>query len=510
MIRKGICTLARTVEYALEGRASVFPVRKLGRLDGEFRGVSAARVEAELAHDRVVPARTPFTAWLHQQDIVIFIERVQPRIFEFCQAHNIRTVLVPLLDWLPQDARERSKGIERVDAVVTHSAQGESVLRDDGFEQILYFPASHHWDIDESRPLSPAPTFYFNVGVGGTGDRRNVPLVLSTFNELLPRYDNARLLVKLLPKARKYYPQLGKLHPRIEVIEKQLSSRQMIELQRQVDVSLFPSRFEGLGYPLLESLHCGVPVICTDAPPMNEFIEDEVSGLLVRAREEGRFGAQVRWALDRAHFRQQVERLLKPEGRQLFEHLKKNSTRGLAERRKRFRDGWQRLVRRLAPMVVNIGAGEGRHEGMINLHIRLLPEVDVVGNASNLPFRSDSVDELLAKDLIEHFPTKETGRILSEWIRVIKPTGLIRLQTPDLRVLCRGYLRGKLDVEKTVSWLYGEQDHPFNFHRTIFDEERLRRMLFERGIVDTRRLHDTVSSKNIFLEGRKKGGEDDG
>lgn len=48
---------------------------------------------------------------------------------------------------------------------------------------------------------------------------------------------------------------------------------------------LFPSKLEGLGLPLLEALACGLSVIATDAPPMNEFVEDAVTGWLVPVKE---------------------------------------------------------------------------------------------------------------------------------------------------------------------------------------------------------------------------------
>src|SRR5207302_10385446 len=33
---------------------------------------------------------------------------------------------------------------------------------------------------------------------------------------------------------------------------------------------LFPSRFEGFGWPIAEAQACGCPVLCRDAPPMSE------------------------------------------------------------------------------------------------------------------------------------------------------------------------------------------------------------------------------------------------
>jgi glycosyltransferase involved in cell wall biosynthesis len=47
------------------------------------------------------------------------------------------------------------------------------------------------------------------------------------------------------------------------------------------DVYLYPSRLDGIGLTLPEAMSCGLAAITTNAGPMNEFITDQVTGLLV-------------------------------------------------------------------------------------------------------------------------------------------------------------------------------------------------------------------------------------
>jgi 1,2-diacylglycerol 3-alpha-glucosyltransferase len=49
------------------------------------------------------------------------------------------------------------------------------------------------------------------------------------------------------------------------------------------DVCLSPSRWEGLGLPLYEAIAFAMPTITNDAPPMNEVVVDDVSGVCVRS-----------------------------------------------------------------------------------------------------------------------------------------------------------------------------------------------------------------------------------
>ena len=113
---------------------------------------------------------------------------------------------------------------------------------------------------------------------------------------------------------------------------------------------------------------------------------------------------------------------------------------------------------------------------------------------------------MLAQDLLEHFPASQIDALLDEWVRVLRPGARLRVQTPDVRALARALLRGRLSTERTIEWLYGAQDHAFNFHQTGFDEPRLRALLETRGIVELRRDRSRVSSKNVCLEGRRSTG----
>jgi glycosyltransferase involved in cell wall biosynthesis len=52
------------------------------------------------------------------------------------------------------------------------------------------------------------------------------------------------------------------------------------------DVYVYPSRLDGIGLTIAEALSCGLPAIVTDQQPMNEFVEDYVSGRLVKIEKE--------------------------------------------------------------------------------------------------------------------------------------------------------------------------------------------------------------------------------
>jgi len=499
-LRRGLSTLSRNIEWALGDRAQVFPVRKLSRLDAQFERVRAYRADRELAHGRVVPRGTRLVRWLEGLDVWIGVERASPRLCAHCRDAGVRSIIVALPDWLPADPATRLSELAEADVCVVYGAAAARGLERDGLANVTALPLAIAAPIRAARTTGAEVVVYFNVGTGGPVDRRQVRLVLETFRVLLPRHASLHLLVKVHPDARSSLGAIESFHPRMRVIDREVSNERMQALLAEVDITLFPSRFEGVGYPVLESLHAGVPVIATDAPPMNEVIEHERNGLLVRAHDAGRYGAQTIRDVDPDDLLAQIERCVTDGA--LLDRLKRGAPVGRAEAADRFRESWRGLIRRLSPRILNIGAGEDSGAGMINLDIRAISGIQVVASARALPFRDGSLDAVLAQDVLEHFPDAEAGSLLEEWVRVLRIGGRMRVQTPDVRALARALLRGRISTERAIEWLYGAQDHAYNFHRTGFDEQRLRSLLDAHGIGDLRRNRNRVSSKNVCLEGR--------
>lgn len=74
---------------------------------------------------------------------------------------------------------------------------------------------------------------------------------------------------------------------RIKVVNKDMAHDEYLRLFAKCDVSLAPSRWEGLGLHLFEAQSLGVPTISCDIAPINEIIEHGLNGLLVECRPIG-------------------------------------------------------------------------------------------------------------------------------------------------------------------------------------------------------------------------------
>jgi glycosyltransferase involved in cell wall biosynthesis len=73
---------------------------------------------------------------------------------------------------------------------------------------------------------------------------------------------------KLTPALRSLGEELGMLE---RIVEVENPPNEVVEaLYNAALVLLFPSRFEGFGWPIIEAQACGCPVICARREPMSE------------------------------------------------------------------------------------------------------------------------------------------------------------------------------------------------------------------------------------------------
>ncbi len=86
-------------------------------------------------------------------------------------------------------------------------------------------------------------------------------------------------------------------------------------------------------------------------------------------------------------------------------------------------------------LVLELGSGRAsrRHlleaRGWVSVDVRLLPTVDVLGDAQKLPVAEGSVDTVIALELLEHLP--DPSAALSEMDRVLRRPGAAFISVPS-------------------------------------------------------------------------------
>ena len=95
------------------------------------------------------------------------------------------------------------------------------------------------------------------------------------------------------------------------------------------------------------------------------------------------------------------------------------------------------------PVLLNLGCGHDVRDGFINIDLFSDNPLVVNMDIRRLDFADNSVDFILASDVLEHFSHRETSSLLSEWYRVLKPGAIIIIRCPSLRLQMKAYMDKK-------------------------------------------------------------------
>jgi hypothetical protein len=95
-------------------------------------------------------------------------------------------------------------------------------------------------------------------------------------------------------------------------------------------------------------------------------------------------------------------------------------------------------------MKIQVGCGDQRLDGFLNVDIRPLPTVDIVAHAGKLDRIADrSVEAIFSSAFFEHLFAAQHMPTLLEWKRVLRPEGVVvMLGIPDFAAIARYYLDG--------------------------------------------------------------------
>lgn len=140
-------------------------------------------------------------------------------------------------------------------------------------------------------------------------------------------------------------------------------------------------------------------------------------------------------------------------------------------------------INRNQKIYLHLGCGRVLIPGFINLDIRFNEQtkIDYLSLVYPLDYDNDMFDLAYSSHVLEHFPRKQTPNILKEWVRILKPGGILRLSVPDIEVLMKIYQQTK-DLEQIVCPLYGNQDYTYNFHATTFNYNTLKNLMEKAGL----------------------------
>ena len=122
--------------------------------------------------------------------------------------------------------------------------------------------------------------FWFYIG--GLDVRKNIPFILEVFHDYLVDGGKVRQLVIAGVsnlEEHNLYPDLSKITEDLRITDfvhftGYIPDEDAVYLMNMATGFLYPSAMEGFGYPPLEAMACGTPLICSNAASLPEVVED--------------------------------------------------------------------------------------------------------------------------------------------------------------------------------------------------------------------------------------------
>ena len=142
------------------------------------------------------------------------------------------------------------------------------------------------------------------------------------------------------------------------------------------------------------------------------------------------------------------------------------------------------------PVKLHLGCGPRFIPGFVHVDVQPYPHIDLVSDVARLDRIADaSVDLIYASHVLEHFGRWEFRAVLTEWRRVLKPGGVLRLAVPDFAACAKLYYENGLadGLNGLMGLICGGQRDAHDFHRMVFDEAFLTHELVGLGFRQVRR-----------------------
>jgi predicted SAM-dependent methyltransferase len=136
-----------------------------------------------------------------------------------------------------------------------------------------------------------------------------------------------------------------------------------------------------------------------------------------------------------------------------------------------------------------IGSRNLKPEGYSTIDLNPDHHPDILADTTDLSvIDSNSVDEVYASAILEHIAWPHGYKALSEWARILKPGGILKVSVPDMKVLGALISQG-VNVSHSIGMIYGtgRLHIPLEAHQYGYTRETLAEMLHVLGFgnIDT-------------------------
>jgi ubiquinone/menaquinone biosynthesis C-methylase UbiE len=136
-------------------------------------------------------------------------------------------------------------------------------------------------------------------------------------------------------------------------------------------------------------------------------------------------------------------------------------------------------------MKLNLGCGPDIKDGYVNIDTCPINEKVIKQDIRNLSFDSESIDEIYAKDILEHLSLDDAKKAIKNWSRICKSGAVIFIQTICWDSIVQAYASKVWSLETVIymlfagkNWVDG-QSRPEDFHKSVYSIDLLNKILSE-------------------------------
>ena len=152
-------------------------------------------------------------------------------------------------------------------------------------------------------------------------------------------------------------------------------------------------------------------------------------------------------------------------------------------------------------VLIHLGCGMGNDPRWINIDLLYLPHIHYIQDITKLNnFEDNTADLIYASHAFEHISHRDLHNVLSEWRRVLKPGGVLRLSVPDFNCMINIYRSEGNNIRTIEQPLMGTQDYKFNFHYSVFNNGYLTDLLKTAGFNEVREWNPKSAPYHSFKD----------
>ena len=152
-------------------------------------------------------------------------------------------------------------------------------------------------------------------------------------------------------------------------------------------------------------------------------------------------------------------------------------------------------------MRLNLGSGPQLLPGFVNVDRGCAP-AEVAGadykQGEAYPLEFTDLDEIRASHVLEHFSHTQVRDVLENWVGALKSGGLLRIAVPNFELIAERYLAG--EEVNTLGYIMGGHVDENDKHGGLFDEDFLRAILEQSGLVEIQHWQSEVNTDGAAMD----------